>query len=183
MIKLKTAPESDLVAAYEVRDFLRMSSEDYDDTLLLYAQAATKQAEDYCRRAFITQTWQLMLNSTQVKDIITLPRAAPLQSITSVKVYNDAGTATTESASLYFADTYTEPGRIILYPTASWRYTRDLNGMLIEYVCGYGDFDTDVPTPIKTAIIEAAAYGYVNGKIAELPEDTLQKLKPYRVYL
>ena len=39
---------------------------------------------------------------------------APLISVGSVKWYDDAGTATTVSSSTYHADTYAEPGRVVL---------------------------------------------------------------------
>jgi len=182
MIKLATAPAIDLVVAADVRSFMRMSSTDYDAALLKLAQAARQQAENFTRRAFITQTWQKMLDASEVQDAIKLPRP-PLLAVSSVTTYNDAGTPSTQDPSTYTYDNFSEPGWLTLLTGHAWNYCREYNGMLIEYTAGYGPAVSDVPAAITMAVTEAAAYAYVNGKAGELPEDVMVKLKPYIVYL
>jgi uncharacterized phiE125 gp8 family phage protein len=182
MIKLKTAPATDVAVALDVRTFLRMSSSAADATLLELAQAARQYAEDFTRRAFITQTWQKALDYKDVKDAIWLPRP-PLRSIVSITTYNDIGAATVQDAASYTMDTFSEPGWVELLTGYTWGYIRELNGMLIEYTAGYGAASA-VPLPIKRAIIELAAYWFSEpASMGTIPPMTEKKLRPYIVYL
>jgi uncharacterized phiE125 gp8 family phage protein len=185
MIKLKEGPAIELVDGTDVQTFLRMDSTDYNTRLAEMAIAARIMAENYTRRAFITQTWELMLDYKDVfknYDYVMLARP-PLQSITSITTYNDVGAGLVQNATSYFADVYSEPGRAVLKTGYVWNYTRMHNGMLIEYVCGYGDAASDVPQDIIDAITEAAAYFYTQGTTGVLPPDVITKLQPYRIYL
>jgi uncharacterized phiE125 gp8 family phage protein len=185
MIKIKTPPAIELVDGTDVQTFLRLDSSDYNDRLSEMATSARIMAENYTRRAFITQSWELMLDYSAVfknYDYIMLPRP-PLQSITSIKTFNDVGAAHTQLSTSYYADVYTEPGRAVLNVGAVWGYCRQHNGMLVEYVGGYGDDVADVPQDIIDAITEAAAYFYTQGTTGVLPPDVITKLQPYRIYL
>ena len=179
MLKLKTSPATELVEGSDVREYLRMDSTSYDDMLDNYAIIARRQAEEYTRRAFINQTWYLMLDSSKIRDCIKIPRP-PLISAT-ITTYNDAGTPTTQAAASYTVDTYADPGRIYLNPGYTWNYTRDLNGILIEFIAGYGELSSDVPTEITMAITEAAALYYNSGELGELPAKVKDRLKSYQV--
>ena len=140
---------------------------------------ARMQAEAYTRRAFITQTWYLMLDSREINEVISIPRP-PLISAT-ILTYNDAGTPATQDALSYTVDTYSDPGRIYLNPGYTWNYTRERNGMLIEFIAGYGAAATDVPADIKMAITEAAALYYNSGEVGNLPDKVKDRLKSYQV--
>jgi len=140
---------------------------------------ARMQAEAYTRRAFITQTWYLMLDSREINEVISIPRP-PLISAT-ILTYNDAGTPATQDAASYTVDTYSEPGRIYLNPGYTWNYTRERNGMLIEFIAGYGAAATDVPADIKMAITEAAALYFNSGEVGNLPDKVKDRLKSYQV--
>jgi len=179
MLKIKTAPINEPVAAADVRAYLRMDSTAYDTTLGNYTTMARRQAEEYTRRAFINQTWYLMLDSSEIGDIIKVPRP-PLVSAT-ITTYNDAGIPATQSAASYTVDTYSDPGRIYLNPGYTWNYTRELNGMLIEFIAGYGATPATVPIDITMAITEAAALYYNSGELGYLPRKVQDRLKSYQV--
>jgi len=179
MLKLKTAPASQVVLGTDVQEYLRLDSTAYNTTLGNYVTMARMQAEAYTRRAFITQTWYLMLDSREINEEIKIPRP-PLQSAT-ILTYNDAGTPAAQDAASYTVDTYSEPGRIYLNPGYTWNYTRERNGMLIEFIAGYGAAATDVPADIKMAITEAAAIYYNSGEVGALPTKVIDRLKQYQV--
>jgi len=179
MLKLKTGPAAEPVLNTDVQTYLRLDSTAYNTTLTNYEIMARQQAEAYTRRAFITQTWYLMLDSREINEVITIPRP-PLQSAT-ILTYNDAGAPTAQDAASYTVDTYSEPGRIYLNPGYTWNYTRDRNGMLIEFIAGYGAAATDVPADIKMAITEAAAIYYNSGELGYLPRKVQDRLQPYQV--
>src|SRR5665647_3030915 len=90
MLKLKTAPASQVVLGTDVQEYLRLDSTAYNTTLGNYVTMARMQAEAYTRRAFITQTWYLMLDSREISEEIKIPRP-PLVSAT-ILTYNDVGT-------------------------------------------------------------------------------------------
>jgi uncharacterized phiE125 gp8 family phage protein len=184
MIKLKTAPAAEPVAGTDVQTFLRLASTDANTRLANYAITARTQAENYCKRSFINQSWELMLDACKISDTIKLPRP-PLVSVTSVKYYDVNHAEATQNSTQYQLDTYSEPGRLIIKTGYVWGAgvaLRDKNALLIEYVAGYGAAGTNVPQDIKDVIIEAAAYYFNEGKIGTLPEDSLKKLQPYVVY-
>jgi uncharacterized phiE125 gp8 family phage protein len=185
MIQIVTPPAVELVDGTDVQTFLRLDSDDYNDRLQQFATSARIMAENYTRRAFITQTWQLMLDYKDVfknYDYIVLPRP-PLQSIANITTYNDVGTSIAQNDTSYFADTFSEPGRAVLKTGYTWNYTRMRTGMVVEYVCGYGDTADKVPQDIQDAIMEAAAYFFTQGTTGVLPPDVITKLQPYRIYL
>jgi uncharacterized phiE125 gp8 family phage protein len=108
-----------------------------DDLLESDIAAAREYCEEFQNRAYLTQTWELWLDSFPGRDYIELPRP-PLASITSVKYYNTANTEATMTASDYFVDTKSEPGRVVLTYGKSWPSTtlRPANGVCVTFVAG-----------------------------------------------
>jgi uncharacterized phiE125 gp8 family phage protein len=82
-----------------------------------------------------------------------LPRAAPLQSVTSVKYYDTSGVQQTLSASTYQVDTFSEPGRILLAPNQVWPSVQAGRALAVEvlYVVGWTSAD-NIPADILEAI-------------------------------
>ncbi len=151
-----------------------------DDALVTSLIIGARQwVEAYTGRALITQTWQYALDLglgatgswwdgerqgpiTGLDNVnaISLPRA-PLQSVTSVQVFDNTDTPTVWPASNYFVDTIRTPGRIALRMGAVWPVpSRLTNGIIIQYVVGYGNDGSFVPEPIKTALRQLVAHWY-----------------------
>jgi len=74
MIQIVTQPAVEPVSGADVRKFLRMDSTDYTEDLARMATSARIMAENYTRRAFITQSWMLSVDIDKVLDEITIPR-------------------------------------------------------------------------------------------------------------
>ena len=113
--------------------------------------------------SFITQTWELSLDHWPECGYIELPYG-PLQSVTSVKYYDTADTEYTWSSTLYTVNTYYNPGRIVpndseTFPSTTLRTT---NGIVVQYICGYGDAATSVPAEIKLAMKMIIGHYYEN---------------------
>jgi uncharacterized phiE125 gp8 family phage protein len=113
--------------------------------------AATAVAESVTNRGLMTQTWKLLLDD--FADDISLPMAAPLQSVTSVKYYDTDGVQQTLATTVYRIDTDSEPGRVVLKPDQSWPSIQSGRGQAVEiiYVCGWTD--GNVPDGIKHAVL------------------------------
>src|SRR4030066_696996 len=106
-------------------------------------KAARETAERITRRALITQTWELYLDTFPAWEI-GVPKPT-LQSIISI-VYTDTdGILQTLPGSMYLVDEKSEPGRITPAFGEVWPVTRaQTNAVIVRFVAGYGDAD-DVP--------------------------------------
>lgn len=205
--KISANPQKTPVPLDDVKAFLRITDVNDDVVVDACIDAATRAAEDFTGRAFITQTWELALDAIPIDqetplreglsigpDInarvtgITLPRA-PLLGVTSVISYDDADspTATTFASSKYYVDLHKVPGRIVLRTGQTWPvWSRVANGLVITYTAGYGVDPSHIPMPIRMAIRQLAGSYFDNpeavvvGTIStELPLGARTMLQPY----
>ena len=134
-----------------------------DDLLSALITAAREYCEGFTGRALATQTIEAYPNYFPLKNYIKLPRP-PLQSVTSVKYKNSAGTETTMTATTqYIADTESDIGRIVLSYGASWpSFTPyPVNPIKITYVTGYYASNL-IPKSIKQAMLLLIGHWYEN---------------------
>lgn len=134
-----------------------------DDLLNSLIKVARRHSEKLCRRALITQTWDLFLDDWPEDDFIQLHRP-PLQTVSYVKYTDSAGVVTTWDTSNYVVDANKEPGRVVLaygktWPTATLTTS---SAIQIRFVVGYGDAASNVPEEYKAAIKLLLAHLYVN---------------------
>lgn len=185
-LDLVTAPASEPVTLTEAKNFLRVDGSDDDDLITSLIVVARTNAESYTRRSFIDQTWKLFLNEWPVKksdewwdgvrelpisnlkgvDSIEIPKA-PLSSVTHIKTYDDADSATTFSTDNYYVSVYSgdfaEKGKITLRDGESWpTFERNADGIEIQFVAGYGATASSVPSQIKQAILHEISNLYEN---------------------
>jgi len=164
-IKLITAPTIEPVDQDSLANHLRLdlTASDTDDTTLdELVLAAREHVEDVTRRALLTQTWDYSLDGWPDENYIRLP-FGNLQSVTSIKYKDTAGTETTMAVTTeYLVETNGEDyGRIVLPYGVSWPSTTlyPSNPITIRFVCGW-TAAADVPSKIKTAIKMRAADPY-----------------------
>lgn len=145
---------------YATNDETGDTSEDTLVTNLI--KAARQWCENYQSRAYINQTWDMVLDGFPDRDWIYLPRP-PISSVTSVTYIDYSGTSQTMSTSDYGVDTTGEPGRLYLKYNKSWPTTyAEMNCITIRYICGYGATATYVPQSIKQAILMLVGHWYNN---------------------
>lgn len=182
-MKLITAPAAEPLLAADVKLYAHISHSVEDGIITGWIKYAREQVEQFWKRALITQTWEVTFDKFPVVPF-NLPRP-PLQSVTSIKYYDVDNTEYEFAASNYFVDTDHEPGRINLEHGISWPAVtlRDINGLKIRFVAGYGDAATDVPQAAKEAITLYCAYRNENriGE-TEVPKAFYDILRPDRVY-
>lgn len=179
--KLVTAPAAEPVSVATMKEHSRIDI-DADDTLLDgYITAARRQVENELKRALITQTYDWYFDSWP-----SFPLEFPygnLQSVTSIKYYDEDDTEATYSSANYQVSTG-DPGRVTLKTDASLPSTtlRPMDGVIIRFVCGYGDNAADVPADIRAAIQLHAGLLYENresltvGVVMVPLGDTVQRL-------
>ena len=153
------APATTPVSLSEVNLACRIDTSAEDALITGYLNSAIEQLEGTAKgnkgilgRALITQTWALYLDDFPAGDCFELP-LPPLQSVTSIQYYNDAGTLTTLSSSVYQVDTVSEPARVMLKLGQTWPTVEQqlLNAVVVTFVAGYGNASA-VPEALKASL-------------------------------
>ena len=185
--RLQTLPDVLPITVTELQTHLRLTATSVDELIYLsdLIQEVTQEAEDATGLALITQVWKLTLDrwphgreewwdgereghidliyggNRQNYTSVVLPRY-PLQTVDTVNVYDEAGTATAVTiANVFDIDTQSLRGRMTIKRGATWPTAlRANNAIEITYSAGYGDAAVSVPSPIKRAIKQWAAYAY-----------------------
>ena len=187
-LRVVTPPSVEPVSVAEVKAQARVDLADEDTLIEGYIRAARETLERLLWRAFITQTLELTLDGWPEGSEIRLPRP-PLQSVTAVRYTTEDGTLKTLDPALYVVDAASEPGRVVLKRGKSWPSETlvPAAGVKVEYVAGYGDQASDVPEPIRQAILLLAAHWYEHreavsdGRMVEVPMGVWWLVEPLRM--
>jgi uncharacterized phiE125 gp8 family phage protein len=181
---LLAAPAVEPLSLAEAKAFLRVEHGDDDDVISALIAASRIHIEAQTRRALVTQSWRIALDSWPANGRLPV-RPAPLQSVIASRVYNAAGVAQTIDLQAFVLDagnsalafapwTLAQPGRLAA-------------GIELDLVCGYGDAESDVPEPLRQAIRLLVAHWYENrglaalGAVTVLPATVAALIAPYRV--
>lgn len=166
-----TPPAIEPVTLEEAKQHLRVDGNEEDSLIAALITAARQKAEDYTRRAFITQTWELALDSAC--GVLHLPRP-PVQTVETVTVDGEVIT----------------PEKYALVGTEYLHVKMPLNavtpgGVVIRYKAGYGDAPTDMPQAIRQAIMMLVAHLYEHrgDEAEEIPAMIKILLQPFRVMM
>lgn len=153
-VKLVTQPSVEPVSLDEAKANIRVDDAFDDAAIERRIISAREEAENICRRAFITQTFELYLDSFPslnnqntvfgymseqistygvgtVRNYSVRFRGQridlpfpPLQFVDSIKYYDTLGTLQTLNAAAYLVDAISEPGCITPAPSMSWPDTQ-----------------------------------------------------------
>lgn len=144
-----TPPASEPVTVSEVKAQLGITDINSDSIIERRIIQAREWAENYTRRALITQTREIRLNNFALEA--ELP-GAPVQSIVKIEYVDANGSLQVVPSTDYVMDVYDG----VLRPAygKSWPSCRgERNAVRIQYICGYGTAATAVPGLIREAII------------------------------
>lgn len=148
---LVTPPGAEPILLADGKAHLRVTSSAEDTLITAQLLAARVFAEDYTGLAFITRTYDWTQEA--FSDVLYIPRA-PLISVTSVKYNDTAGAQQTLSGSDYTTDVVSRPGRIVPAYGKAWPVTQGhVNDVVVRYVAGFGTAGSDVPAPLKAAML------------------------------
>ncbi len=196
-LRLITPPAIEPVTLVEAKAHCRVDHTEDDARILAYIAAARNDCEEWTARAFVTQTWELVVDEFPNNEIM-IPKP-PLQSITSIKYDDGDGVETTLGTTEYEVDAVSQPGWVVPvttgWPSSTWE---GINAVRIQFVAGYAptndspeDLASNVPASIKHAILLQVGQYYDNREdivvgtvINKLPVGGVEALlRMYRVAL
>jgi len=153
-------PVAMAVSIDAARRAARASGTALDAELEDKVRGITEEVEHKIGRALITQTWEAALDNFPVSRSIKLPMA-PLASVDHVKFVDVGGVQRTLDPQDYLADTKSAPGWLVLAPGCGWPATQPrVHAVEVQYVCGYGLTDANVPPAIKEYILGMLEHHY-----------------------
>jgi len=147
----------------------------YEDSLITgFIKAAREYCEGFQNRAYITQTWELLLDAFP-DSVIQIP-LPPLQwaiaADMSITYYDTAGAANVVAVADYQVDADSYKGRVCPVYGKSWPTTilQPMNGVAVQFKAGYGLLTTDVPERVRLAIKVLAGHIYENREATDIKE-------------
>ena len=155
------------VSVQEMKNHLRITQNDFDETLQDYLWVATNKVENILNRALLTTSYQFVLAQRSlpfpIANIAIIPlsftaihplmRSVELPrsnnaSITNVLYHYTTGSLHAETK--WHINSYIEPAHLTFDDYEMWSINMD--SVIINYQAGYGDTPASIPNPIRHAI-------------------------------
>ncbi len=179
-------PSTKVVSVDDIKAQLRIDSNDENDLLGYYIDAATDMAENYCNRHFITHQYKLYFNEKVDKASLIFPNCT-LEEAGSNKPVNwvdENGAA--QSSDKAYIDAFSNPSLVYLssdFPNTTLK-DNAANTFYFWFNTGYGTASSDVPEAIKQAIklIVADMYYFREDRKRQFPMASQILLQPYKCY-
>jgi len=184
---MRTAPACEPISVAEAKAYLRIDGSSEDILISSLILTSRLHIEAALGLALITQGWRLVLDRWPRSGAVQLP-LRPLQEVAEVRVFDADGTASVVDTHSYVVDTAGAPPRLIA-TMAGWpKPGRAANGIEIDLTAGYGTEPSEVPEPIRQALLLLVAHWYehrdpieIGSEAVAIPSGVSRLLKPYRV--
>jgi len=172
--------ESETLSLTDVKNHLRVTVTDDDDSFRQFIAAIRHKAETFLGKTLITSTWEYKIDAFPTE--ICLPMG-PVQSITSVQYVDTDGNTQTLASSGYQFDA---AGRLKASYSNVWPTTREqYDAVTVTYISGKTHAG-NVQEDIKLAMLLLIGACDVNREniaftqISTIPESAKSLLSPYR---
>ena len=176
-LSIYSEPSVEPVSLSEVKAILRIDSTDEDSLLTSLIETARLQCEQYTKRAFITQTWEIYQDGYDGADYIELMNL-PIISIISLTTYDTANIASIFDSSKYSLI----QDKLVL--NEGEVFPSDLRihfPIVTKFYCGHGAASQYVPEGIRTAIMYQIQALYEGCEPSQLNNKTKALLFPYKI--
>ena len=187
-------PSTKVVEVADIKAQLRIDTNDENDLLGYYIDAATDMAENYCNRHFITHQYKLYFNEQVNKASLIFPNCTLVDVDATIEPeaaakrpvnWTDASGAAQESDKAYI-DAFSNPSLVYLSSDFPGTTLKDnaANTFYFWFNTGYGSASADVPEAIKQAIklIVADMYYFREDRKRQFPMASQILLQPYKCY-
>jgi len=173
-----SAPAQLPVTLDEAKDHLRILHDSEDGLIARLIAAAAGDIEGrggMTGRALISQDWEARFDCwPEAGAAFALP-FPPLQSVASVKYFDEQSVEQTLDTAVYEVDTAAVPGEIRLLPDQAWPpIARRKAAVRVAYTAGYGDGPSDVPEMVRQALLLLVGEFYQNRDLADDPARRIQ---------
>jgi uncharacterized phiE125 gp8 family phage protein len=184
---LITGPALEPVSLAEAKAHLRVDDSAEDALISSLIITSRLHIEAALSLALLTQTWAYWRDAWPARDSVELP-LRPVQAITSVRTYAESGAASVLAPDIYALDGDRLTPRLLRRGLQTWpRPGRARSGIEITMVAGFGATTTDVPAPIRQALLLLAAHWYehrepveIGTSLTPIPNMVSELLAPYR---
>jgi uncharacterized phiE125 gp8 family phage protein len=184
---LLSGPAVEPITLAEAKLHLRVETSGEDSLIQSLIMASRLHIEAALDLALITQTWRHLRDVWPPSRVLILP-LRPIQSLTAVTLRDDDATGRSLDVSDFVLDGHANPARLV------WRRSGAVpaagiiaNGIEIDFVAGHGDAPSDVPQPIRQALLLLIAHWYEHREPVEIgatattiPAGVSELLMPYR---
>jgi uncharacterized phiE125 gp8 family phage protein len=184
-LNLLAPPLAPLVALEEAQVHLRAENPEESALVEALVEAATLQAEAYCRRRFIEQRWRATWDAFPAGALL-VPHP-PLRSVESLTYIDGGGSLQTLDPAAYLVRTAETPGEVVPARGKAWpSAAEEPDAVAVEFTCGYGA-PGDVPEAIRRAVLLLVGTLYANREtvapvaMQDVPQTATWLLGPYRV--
>jgi uncharacterized phiE125 gp8 family phage protein len=182
---LLSGPAAEPVSLAEAHVALRLDDNTQDGLVATLITAARMHVEAVTGRALISQSWRVVLDCLPLGGFIALP-VGPVLSVTAITALDSAGAPHALPLD-GVSPGLGEPPRLFLPPGLSLAtMLRPAQGIEIDYVAGFGSNATDVPAPLRQAMLLLVAYWFENreslsGTSPGVPAGLDLLIAPYRM--
>lgn len=164
-LRVITQPATEPVSTATAKSHLRVDHSADDALIDSYIKTARELGEGLARRAFITQTLELVLDEFPADLKLKLPRP-PLQSVTSVKYLDSENVEHTFTD--YVVDARSEPG-VVTFNSTPGVALAESGAVAVRFVAGYGTSASNVPSVFVQAIMQSVAHFYEFREAVDIP--------------
>ena len=179
----------DVVTVDEIKDHLRIDTNDENTLLGLYIDSATEMAENYCGRHFITHEYQLHFNNVVEEASLIFPDCTLFVQTGGNDhhpvYYIDANGVTQHSDDAYI-DAYSNPSIVYLSSAFTSPTLKEdaANVFWFHFKTGIADDASGIPQAIKQAIklIVSDMYYFREDRKRRFPMASEILLQPYKCY-
>ena len=182
---LTAGPTAEPISIAEAKAHLRIDTNAEDILIGSLILTSRLHIEAALGLALITQSWQLTLDAFPAGNALPLP-LHPISAVTAISITgSDATVATLPTAATLFD---TGPPARIVRTGPSWPIiTAAANAIAISFTAGFGPTPSDIPAPIRQAMLLLVAHWYEHRDPIEIgepdtaiPKAVSELLKPYR---
>jgi uncharacterized phiE125 gp8 family phage protein len=158
---LITAPSIEPVSLNEAKAWLRLDNTDEDSMITALITAARLTVEAASRRLLISQNWRLVMDHWPVGGIVKV-QLSPFKTILAARSFDINGNATTYDPTGFIVDKASEPARIMAANNIAPVTGRPFAGIELDVQLGFGANASDVPQPLRQAILLLVALWFEN---------------------